>query len=136
MKNSERTPKSVWVGLALAILLDTVIQITWKSAVDGIPETASLLETARATLGRGSFYLAMVGFGAQLLNWTKVLSHADLSFAQPFTALGFISVLVVSTLFLHEPVTALKCIGVTLILVGVFFISRTPHRTSVAEKTL
>ena len=60
----------------------------------------------------------------------RVLARADLSFAQPFTALGYITVLAISAHSLHEQISAPKVLGVALILLGVFFISRTPFRTT------
>ena len=71
----------------------------------------------------------MLAFAAQLLNWMRVLSRADLSFAQPFTALSTITVLAVSVLSLHERLSLFKIIVIGLVLLGVYFISRTPHRT-------
>ena len=75
----------------------------------------------------------MLAFGAQLFNWVRVLARADLSFAQPFTALSYISVLAISAHSLHENISTAKVLGVALILLGVFFISRTPFRTTGAH---
>jgi drug/metabolite transporter (DMT)-like permease len=122
-------PAPVVVGLVLAIVLDTVIQITWKLAVAGVPATASTLAAIRAALSSYYFYAAMLAFVAQLFNWMRVLARADLSFAQPFTALSYITVLTISSRVLHESLPASKILGVVLILLGVFFISRTPSST-------
>ena len=75
------------------------------------------------------FYLAMLGFAAQLFNWTRVLAKADLSFAQPITALSYISVLAISRLALHEAMSSTKLTGVILILAGVAFISQSSAST-------
>ena len=128
-----KLPGAVVVGLTLAIVLDTFIQITWKLAVSPIPVDASVIATTRAALSSPLFYAAMLAFGAQLFNWMRVLARADLSFAQPFTALSYISVLAISCHSLHESLSASKMAGVALILVGVFFISRTPFRTAGAS---
>ena len=125
-----KLPGAVIGGLVLAIVLDTIIQITWKLAVAGIPANASPLATIRAVLSTPFFYAAMLAFGAQLLNWVRVLARADLSFAQPFTALSFLSVLAISARSLHENISGFKMLGVALILCGVFFISRTPFHTA------
>jgi drug/metabolite transporter (DMT)-like permease len=75
----------------------------------------------------------MLAFGAQLFNWMRVLARADLSFAQPFTAISYITVLAISCHSLNESLSVSKMFGVALILVGVFFISRTPFRTTGAD---
>ena len=125
-----KLPGAVDVGLILAIVLDTFIQITWKLSVSHVPADASVSATIREALANPLFYAAMLAFGAQLFNWIRVLARADLSFAQPFTALSYISVLAISCHSLHESLTGSKMFGVALILVGVFFISRTPFRTA------
>jgi drug/metabolite transporter (DMT)-like permease len=133
MTGASKIPRAVLVGLILAIALDTAIQIFWKLAVTGVPSNASVYATVLGALSNRYFYIAMLAFGAQLVNWIRVLGQADLSFAQPFTALGYVTVLAVSRHSLQEEISAMKILGVLLIFVGVFFISRTPHRTGVAH---
>ena len=128
-----KLPGAVVVGLILAFVLDTFIQITWKLAVSPVPADASVVATTRGALSSPLFYAAMLAFGAQLFNWVRVLARADLSFAQPFTALSYISVLAISCHSLQESLSVSKLFGVALILLGVFFISRTPFRTAGAD---
>ncbi len=125
-----KLPGKIVAALVLAIVLDTVTHIVWKLAVAGVPEDASILAISRAALSSPYFYAAMLAFVAQFFNWMRVLSHADVSYAQPLTALGYVAVLMVSAGFLHEAMTLTKILGVALILAGVYFISRTPYRTS------
>jgi drug/metabolite transporter (DMT)-like permease len=124
-----KIPRPVVAGLCLAVVLDTAIQIAWKLAVSGIPAGASMAATLAGALASPYFYAAMLAFGAQMWNWLRVLARADLSFAQPFTALSYISVLTLSSHSLHESLSLAKVSGVGLILVGVFLISRTPSLT-------
>ena len=129
-RGETKLPGAVVGGLVLAIVLDTIIQIAWKLAVSGVPGTATVTATVREALSNPFFWVAMLAFGAQLFNWMRVLARADLSFAQPFTALSYISVLAISCHSLGENLSVSKLFGVALILVGVFFISRTPFRTT------
>lgn len=124
-----RLPTAVVVGLVLAIALDTFTHVTWKLAVAGIPEGASTATVMRDVLTAPLFYAAMAGYLAQLWNWLRVLAHADLSFAQPITALSLVTVLVFSRLILHEHLPAMRLAGVALIMVGVYCVSRTPMRS-------
>jgi drug/metabolite transporter (DMT)-like permease len=124
-----KLPRGVVVGLGLAIALDTAIQIAWKRAVGGVPGDASFATTVRGAAASPFFYVAMAAFGAQLYNWMRVLARIDLSFAQPITALSYVTVLAISARSLHEEISGAKILGVALILIGVFFISRTPFRT-------
>jgi len=125
-----RLPRAVIAGLFLAIVLDTFVQIAWKLSVSGARGDATPVGTVRAALASPLFFAAMLGLVAQLFNWMRVLARADLSFAQPFTALGYVSVLAISAISLNERIATPKIVGVGLILTGVFFISRTPFSTT------
>lgn len=130
-RRSGQLSLAITVGLVLAVVLDTFIQIAWKMAVAGVAPSASLRSLAAAVLTNRWFYAAMLAFAAQLWNWLRVLARADLSFAQPFTALSYITVLALSHRLLDEPLTATRIGGVALILLGVYCVSRTPVRTAV-----
>jgi len=125
-----KIPTSVVVGLVLAIGLDTVVQICWKMAVSGIPVNSSAIEIASRAFSGPFFYAAMLAFAAQFFNWMRVLAQADLSFAQPITALSYLTVLTLSSHSLHEKISLTKILGVTMILLGIYFITRTPYRTT------
>ena len=62
---------------------------------------------------------------AQLFNWLKVLSMADLSFAKPFTSLSYVTVSIVSLFLLGERLHVIQIIGIGVIIAGVWFVSRT-----------
>ncbi|HZP58837.1 MAG TPA: EamA family transporter [Opitutaceae bacterium] len=128
-KRRTQIPRAAVAGLVIAVVLDTIAQVAWKRSVADVPAAASFAVVARTVLGNPYFYGAMLAFGAQLYNWVRVLALVDLSFAQPFTALSYLTVLAISRRALHEDLSAGKIVGVGLILAGVFFISRTPFRT-------
>jgi multidrug transporter EmrE-like cation transporter len=62
-------------------------------------------------------------FGGSIF-WLAVLSRVDLSWAYPMLSLGYIIVVVESWILLNEPVTPLRFIGVLVICLGVFIVSR------------
>jgi drug/metabolite transporter (DMT)-like permease len=131
--NKTKVPVTVLVGLCLAIVLDTAVQLCWKIAVMHVPECSSWTTIAILIFQQPLFYAAMIMFLGQFFNWMHVLSKADLSFAQPITALGYVSVCGLSALWLHEMISPLHLLGITLILVGVYFISQTEHNTSAVQ---
>lgn len=122
-------PTSVVVGLALTIVFDTGVQILWKAAVSAVPESAGILEVVVGMLYQPIFYVVIAMFIAQFIIWMKVLAKADLSFAQPITALSFITVCALSSVFLREHVGPMRLVGIGLILLGTWFISQTSHNT-------
>src|SRR5215510_9799380 len=110
--------RTVWFGLALAIALDTMTQLCWKSAVGHIPQTASLLFSVAHLVTVPVFHLTLLLFLLQFLNWMVVLAHADLSYAQPVTALSYVMVNAASLLLLHEHLSHLRLAGLMLIVLG------------------
>jgi multidrug transporter EmrE-like cation transporter len=61
---------------------------------------------------------------AALALWLFALRDRDVSYAYPFIALGFVLVLVVSALWMREPVGASRIAGVALIVGGLVLVGR------------
>jgi drug/metabolite transporter (DMT)-like permease len=117
------------LGLAAAILLDTAAELLWKAGVIQTGECTDIWPTLCGAAKQPLFILAMLLFIPKYFNWMFVLSRADLTFAKPITSLSYVTVLVFSALFLHEPITTFKVAGLVLILCGVWQVSRTEVST-------
>jgi drug/metabolite transporter (DMT)-like permease len=128
-------PFDIRLGLVLAIILDTGVQLCWKQAVPPAENQVGLA-VIFSTVKQPVFWAAMLMFGAQFYNWIKVLAKADLSYAQPITALSYVSVTMFSVLFLHEQVNVFRLLGISCILLGVWFICRTQHCTTTMHETM
>ena len=57
--------------------------------------------------------------------WVMVLSKVDLSFAYPMLSLGYILILIFSSIYLGESISFVRVMGVLLIVAGIMFIYRT-----------
>lgn len=121
---------SIWLGLGLAIVLDTFIQILWKSAVSAAPPLSTPLATILFTIRQPFCEVIVALFIIQFINWMAILSKTDLSYSQPVTSLSIVSVTALSFIIFHEKTPPLRMIGMALILAGVWFISMTDHKTS------
>jgi drug/metabolite transporter (DMT)-like permease len=124
--SARKVPPWLVARLALAIVLDTAVHITWKLGADRLPGSLSLDALSQAA-HEPLFYIVGVLFAWQLVNWLRVLEGSDLSYSQPITALSLVSVLAVSALYLGESLAPAKLAGTALVFAGVWFISRTPH---------
>jgi drug/metabolite transporter (DMT)-like permease len=113
------------VGLSAAIAFDTILQLTWKSAVLDTPGDSSFMETLGAVFGSPLLIAVIVIMACQFFNWLMVLGEADLSYAKPVASLSYASVPVFSVLLLNEAFDAVEIAGVVLVIAGVWFISRT-----------
>jgi drug/metabolite transporter (DMT)-like permease len=123
----------LFVELALAIALDTAIQFFWKTAADRIPADVSMLATARVVLDHPIFLLLAVLMVAQFINWLKVLELADLSYAKPITSLSYVTVSIVSLLFLGETLHPVQILGIAIVIAGVWCITRTARISAPVE---
>src|SRR5690349_16311252 len=125
MSSGGRVPLRLVIGLAVAIGLDTALQLVWKTGIAGIPDTASAWDTAMAVALNPIFLLIVVLMAAQLVNWLKVLDHADLSYAKPFTSLSYVTVCFLSVLLLGERVAPMQALGIVVVIAGVWCVSMT-----------
>jgi drug/metabolite transporter (DMT)-like permease len=126
-------PKLVAVSF-LAILIDTALQLVWKSAVLSLPNDGSPWLNVQAILQNPLFLFVIFLMACQFFNWLLVLRNADLSFAQPVTSLSYVSVFFLSVLLLKETADLWQMTGILFVLVGVWFISQTDHVTPSQER--
>jgi drug/metabolite transporter (DMT)-like permease len=122
--------KKVWIGLVVAVSLDTAAQIAWKGAAVRIPAGDPLWQIVRSLATQGTTYVLITLFLLQFVNWLMVLGRADLSYAQPITATSYVTVAVGSMLILGEQLPPTRWLGIVCILAGVFLISRTQQKTT------
>ena len=122
------------MGLLLAVVIDTALQLVWKSAVLRLPDDGSPWLNVQAVLHNPLFLLVIFLMACQFFNWLMVLRNADLSYAQPITSLSYVTVFFLSVHYLNESTDALQIAGIVLVLAGVWFISQTDHVTQIAEQ--
>jgi len=119
--------------LLIAIMIDTALQLVWKSAVLTLPHDGSPWLNVQAILQNPRFVFVIFLMGCQFFNWLMILGDADLSYAQPVTSLSYVTVFFLSVLYLKEAADVFQIAGIMLVLVGVWFISQTEHLTQAQE---
>lgn len=95
---------------------------SWRPS-DVLPFLARALESGTVWLGILLLILFFVAY-------TLVLSWADYSFVQPASSIGYGVVAVLGYFLLGEAITSTRWVGVAIICLGVFLVSRTPPRTT------
>jgi drug/metabolite transporter (DMT)-like permease len=133
LSRKRKFPVRLAVGLLIAILIDTTLQLVWKSAVLTLPHNGSPWLNVQAILQNPRFVFVIFLMGCQFFNWLMILGDADLSYAQPITSLSYVSVFFLSVLYLKEAADIFQIAGIMLVLVGVWFISQTEHLTQAQE---
>jgi len=58
------------------------------------------------------------------LSWMIAMTKFDISYAYPFTTLGFVFVFIFSVIFFNEPLNWYKVIGLAFIVLGIIISSR------------
>jgi drug/metabolite transporter (DMT)-like permease len=130
MASDSRPSRKLLVGLALAILFDTGLQIFWKMAVSALPDQPTLLLTLEGIIHQPLFLLVGLFMVGQCFNWLAVLNHADLSYAHAITSLSYVSVAVLSVMVLGEIIEWQQLAGIMLILSGVWFVTKSDHSSA------
>jgi drug/metabolite transporter (DMT)-like permease len=134
MNRRKRFPIRLAVGLVLAVIIDTALQLVWKTTVSALPDDGSAWINVQALLRDPLALCVILLMACQFFNWLMVLAKADLSYAQPVTSLSYVSVFFLSVHYLNESADALQIVGIVLVLAGVWFISQTDHVTQVGER--
>ena len=133
VSRKRKFPARLAVGLLIAVLIDTALQLVWKSAVLTLPHDGSPWLNVQSILQNPRFVFVIFLMGCQFFNWLMILGDADLSYAQPITSLSYVSVFFLSVLYLKEAADVFQIAGIMLVLVGVWFISQTEHLTQAQE---
>lgn len=129
MTEPSRFPARLVVGLAIAVASDTALQIVWKTGIADLPETETIAGTIAAVAQAPIFILVVALMAIQLVNWLKVLDHADLSYAKPFTSLSYVTVAILSVVLLGETIAPLQLVGIAIVVAGVWCVASTPRTT-------
>jgi len=118
------------IGLILvSVTLAAVAQVTLKAGVNHVTDANggqlamnadSLKQIAQQVL----VWAGLAIFAVSAVLWLFALSRADLSFAYPFAALGYVIIVIASILFLDEHVQPITWVGVVLIISGIVLIAQ------------
>ncbi len=66
----------------------------------------------------------MFSYAISIILWMVVLSKVNVSIAYPFLSIGYIITAVLAYFILQEPLTLQKIIGILIICLGVFILTR------------
>jgi multidrug transporter EmrE-like cation transporter len=117
-----------YVGVGTTIVFTVVGQLLLKHRLGTFGRLPDSNADRIAFVGRVAVDpIVMLGLGFAgfaFLSWIVALANLELSRAYPFTALSYILIIVFSGLFLNEPVTLAKVLGVGLVILGITIASQ------------
>ena len=113
----------------LSILLGVVSEliIKWRMSAFTFADNDTFYDTfslAFFMLFDPYIVIALVLLLLAGLAWMIAMTRFDISYAYPFTVLGFVLILIFSAFLFHEPVTWQKIIGLVFIAAGLLVSSR------------
>ncbi len=117
--------KPYYIALACALTANACANILIKIGMrDGLPTGVGLVGILRGVLVNPMVLSGIVLFGLNIVCYAYALSRIPLSTAYPImTSLGFLIVILASTLMLHETLSAIQIAGIVLILAGVTMVA-------------
>lgn len=134
MTTKQRLTFKIFIFLISTDLLETFAQFCFKksTACQNFSEINTIIQATNFIRGvLFSPFLWMALFSVLLIFtiWSTILSKIDLSVAVPVASFSYILVPLVSGIFLHEKISALRWFGIVFILIGVILVSiSTEHK--------
>jgi drug/metabolite transporter (DMT)-like permease len=114
-----------WTLIIASVALTSIGQLFFKKGMmvlDHSHQQASLWKLLGYGLVNGYVFLGFLSFGAGAVLWLAVLAKEEVSYAYPLSSLGYLIVLIGSSLLFHENISPARIIGILLLIFGVFFI--------------
>ena len=126
----EKGTRRMTIGLILvSVTLAAVAQVTLKAGMNHVTDASGGQlaldgDSLRQIASQVWVWAGLAIFAVSAVLWLFALSRANLSFAYPFAALGYVIIVIASILFLDEHVQPLTWVGVALIIGGILLIAQ------------
>lgn len=126
----EKGTRRMTIGLILvSVTLAAVAQVTLKAGMNHVTDASGGQlalngDSLKQIASQVWVWAGLAIFAVSAVLWLFALSRANLSFAYPFAALGYVIIVIASILFLDEHVQPLTWVGVALIIGGILLIAQ------------
>ena len=117
----------LYIIMTIAFAVASQLIIKWQMSSIHFDNNLTLLKKflfAFGMLFKPYIILSLILTLLSGLSWMIAMTKFDISYAYPFTSLGFLLILVFSYLLFKEPLTLYKIIGVLFIMVGIIISSK------------
>ena len=115
------------VAIACTLLMATgqIVIKTGLTRIGGLSAGRDFWSSIISFISNPFVILGISLYLISAVTWIWVVSQRPLSYIYPFLALSYVFALVGSKVFLHEDIHPLRWIGVVVIVIGIYLISRT-----------
>jgi drug/metabolite transporter (DMT)-like permease len=105
-----RIPIKIFLLIIFLDVLDTAAQLLMKKGIGHLDNIY--------------FWMGLFIYISTFFLWMRILSKVDLSIALPIASVGYMLIPIASVVFLNEQVSLVRWMGIFLIVVGVYFVSK------------
>ena len=126
----EKGSRTMTIGLILvSVTLAAIAQVTLKAGINHVTDAnggqlALNGDSLKQIAAQVWVWAGLAIFAVSAVLWLVALSRANLSFAYPFAALGYVIIVIASILFLNEHVQPITWVGMALIVGGILLIAQ------------
>lgn len=104
-------------------------QILWKHGMSSMKEINDIKDLIQVRTIFNIFtdkyiFLGLIFYVLALILWLGAMSTLDVSFMYPMLSLGYVVTAVFAFIFLGEHVSLIRWLGIALVVVGCFFITK------------
>ncbi|HAZ28779.1 MAG TPA: hypothetical protein DCY48_03345 [Candidatus Magasanikbacteria bacterium] len=110
----------ILVNVALAVSGQVAIKIGMKQI--GYITSGNTLSLILKSFSNWYVLFGLGAYALAAVTWIVVLSRVELSYAYPLLSLGYVAIVLISILFLKEPLSIFRLLGTALIIAGVVLI--------------
>jgi drug/metabolite transporter (DMT)-like permease len=114
--------------ILLSVTISAMAQISLKLGMSSAVVQHAITESRSDLFYAVVFNRAIVGgftlYGIGAISWLFVLAKVDVSQAYPFMGLGLVMTFAIGYFILHEPITALRTVGMLLVVTGIGIVAR------------
>jgi len=128
MTAKRRLTFKILLFLVFTDLLETFAQFCFKKGATGghllgINNLQDALLFVKTLIPSPFLWMGFLAVLVIFITWVTILSKVDLSVAVPVASFSYITIPVVSSVFLHEYISRLRWLGIFCILIGVILVS-------------
>jgi multidrug transporter EmrE-like cation transporter len=114
---------SPFVFIAVSVTCSVCGQLSLKHGMSLIARSGATSVLVRMVMSPWVIGgLAVYGVG--VISWLFALSHLELSYAYPFSSLGYVGIILGSYFLFKERISALRLVGIGVIILGLLIISQ------------
>ncbi len=116
-----------YIFLTILFAVSSQLIIKWKMSAFDLSGYSSVSEKfyfALTMLLNPYIILSLLLTLLSGLSWMIAMTKFDISYAYPYTTLGYVLILIFSALLFHESIDIYKILGIILIISGIYLTSR------------